>query len=34
VKAREIRPDRYTVLDTVNLTPETAELLASECGVI
>jgi glycerol-1-phosphate dehydrogenase [NAD(P)+] len=34
VKAREIRPDRYTVLDTAKLTPETAELLASECGVI
>ena len=34
VKAREIRPDRYTVLNTANLTPEKAALLASECGVI
>ncbi|TRO47918.1 NAD(P)-dependent glycerol-1-phosphate dehydrogenase [Candidatus Bathyarchaeota archaeon] len=34
VKAKEIRPDRYTILNTMNLTRETAEILASECGVI
>jgi glycerol-1-phosphate dehydrogenase [NAD(P)+] len=34
VKAREIRPDRYTILDSAKLTPGKASLLASECGVI
>ena len=34
VRAREIRPDRYTILNKANLTPEKARLLASECGVI
>lgn len=34
VKAREIRPERYTILNRVNLTEEEAEALAEGCGVI
>jgi glycerol-1-phosphate dehydrogenase [NAD(P)+] len=34
VKAREIRPDRYTILTKAKLTQESAEDLARECGVI
>ena len=34
VKAREIRPDRYTILNQMNLTAEGATSLAEECGVI
>jgi len=34
VKAREIRPERYTILNKVNLTTEAAESLAEECGVL
>lgn len=34
VRAREIRPERYTILDKVKLTEETAEDLAAKCGVI
>lgn len=34
VKAREIRPERYTILNSVNLTAEAAEALAKECGVV
>jgi glycerol-1-phosphate dehydrogenase [NAD(P)+] len=34
VKAREIRPDRYTILSKVNLDEREAVLLAEECGVI
>ncbi len=34
VKAAEIRPDRYTVLSKVRLTPRTARALAEETGVI
>lgn len=34
VKARGIRPDRYTILNKVNLTEESAEALAQECGVV
>jgi len=34
VKAREIRPDRYTILNRVNLTLDAAEALGEECGVI
>jgi len=34
VKAIEIRPERYTILNEVKLTHATAEDLARECGVI
>jgi len=34
VKAREVRPERYTILNRANLTPESAERLAGDCGVI
>jgi len=34
VKARGIRPERYTILNRVDLTDETAESLAEECGVL
>lgn len=34
VKAKEVRPERYTILNSVNLTAEAAEGLAEECGVI
>jgi len=34
VRAAEIRPDRYTILDERTLTPETAEKLAKATGVI
>lgn len=34
VKAREIRPDRYTILNKVKLERESAEALAEDCGVI
>jgi glycerol-1-phosphate dehydrogenase [NAD(P)+] len=34
VRAAEIRPDRYTILDERTMTPETAEKLAKETGVI
>ncbi|MFQ6053415.1 MAG: NAD(P)-dependent glycerol-1-phosphate dehydrogenase [Candidatus Bathyarchaeia archaeon] len=33
-KAGSIRPERYTILNSVNLTAEAAETLAEECGVI
>jgi glycerol-1-phosphate dehydrogenase [NAD(P)+] len=34
VKAREIRPDRYTVLNKIKLTEKSAKDLAEKCGVI
>jgi len=34
VKAGEIRPGRYTILNRVNLTAEAAGALAEECGVV
>jgi len=34
VRAQEIRPDRYTILDERTLTPETAKTLAKTTGVI
>ena len=34
VKAREIRPERYTILSKANLTHENAKDLARECGII
>lgn len=34
VKARDIRPERYTILNKVNLSRKSAEALAEECGVI
>lgn len=34
VRARGIRPERYTMLNRVNLTSEAAEDLAEECGVV
>jgi len=34
VRAQEIRPDRYTILDERSLTPETAKTLAKTTGVI
>ena len=34
VRARWIRPGRYTILDEVKLTSEEAKSLAEECGVI
>ena len=34
VKARDIRPERYSILNKLNLTEEAAEDLAEECGVI
>jgi glycerol-1-phosphate dehydrogenase [NAD(P)+] len=34
VRAQEIRPDRYTILDERTLTPETAKALAKTTGVI
>jgi len=34
VRATEIRPDRYTILDERTLTPETAQKLAKTTGVI
>jgi glycerol-1-phosphate dehydrogenase [NAD(P)+] len=34
VKAKDIRPDRFTILDQVNLGPSDAETLAESCGVI
>jgi glycerol-1-phosphate dehydrogenase [NAD(P)+] len=34
VRAAEIRPDRYTILDERTLTPETAQKLAKATGVI
>jgi len=34
VKAREVRPERYTILNRVNLTDKTAAALAEECGVL
>ena len=32
--AKEIRPERYTILNEVNLTRSTAKSLATLCGVI
>jgi glycerol-1-phosphate dehydrogenase [NAD(P)+] len=34
VKARTIRPERYTILNKVNLTEDRARGLARECEVI
>jgi len=34
VKAGDIRPERYTILNKVNLNPESAEDLARGCGVV
>lgn len=34
VKARTIRPERYTILDEVKLTEKSARSLAKECRVI
>lgn len=34
VKAKEIRPERYTILNEVSLTPSEARELAELCGVI
>jgi glycerol-1-phosphate dehydrogenase [NAD(P)+] len=34
VKAKVIRPDRYTILNKVNLTEESAEALARECSIL
>jgi glycerol-1-phosphate dehydrogenase [NAD(P)+] len=34
VRARKIRPERYTILNEIVLTNETAESLARECGII
>jgi len=34
IRAQEIRPDRYTILDERTLTPETAKTLAKTTGVI
>jgi len=34
VTARETRPDRYTILDKINLTKSSAWKLAEDCGVI
>ncbi len=34
VKARDIRPERYTILSKVKLTQESARDLAEDCGVI
>jgi glycerol-1-phosphate dehydrogenase [NAD(P)+] len=34
LRAQEIRPDRYTILDERTLTPETAKALAKTTGVI
>ncbi len=34
VKAREVRPERYTILNRIPLTRERARSLAIECGVI
>lgn len=34
VKAREIRPERYTILNKVILTPESAESLAKVCQIL
>ncbi len=34
VKAKEIRPNRYTILSKIRLSTEDAEALAEECGVI
>ncbi|MCK4952924.1 NAD(P)-dependent glycerol-1-phosphate dehydrogenase [Candidatus Bathyarchaeota archaeon] len=33
-KAKEIRPERYTILDEINLTRSKAKTLAETCGVI
>ena len=34
VRAREVRPDRYTILSEISLNEESAEKLASDCRVI
>jgi glycerol dehydrogenase-like iron-containing ADH family enzyme len=34
VKARDIRPERYTILSKEKLTQENARDLAEDCGVI
>jgi glycerol-1-phosphate dehydrogenase [NAD(P)+] len=34
VKAKTIRPDRYTILNKANLNKDTARALAKDCGVI
>ena len=34
VRARSIRPERYTILDQAELTREKAAALAEECGII
>lgn len=34
VKAKEVRPERYTILNRANLTEKSAETLAEECGVL
>ena len=33
-KAKEIRPERYTILNEINLTRSRAKILAKTCGVI
>jgi glycerol-1-phosphate dehydrogenase [NAD(P)+] len=32
--ARAVRPNRYTILNKIHLTPEKAEILAEDTGVI
>jgi len=34
VKAKDIRPERYTILNRINLTTEAADSLAEACGVV